>query len=65
MACLGKKRQHLAQKPNSSFFNGFSAEPFEMLRISFYSSQTCSISLAFLKSMSAVSDYVLLLVWSM
>lgn len=38
MACLGKKRQHLAPKPNSSFFNSFSAGPFEMLRISFDSS---------------------------
>lgn len=37
MACLGKKRQHLAPKPNSSFFNGFSARPFKTLRMSFYS----------------------------
>lgn len=33
MACLGEKRQHLAPKPNSSFFNGVSAGPFEKLRI--------------------------------
>lgn len=44
MVCLGKKRQHLAPKPNSSIFNGFSAEPLEMLRISFYLDLPCTLA---------------------
>lgn len=64
MACWVRKRQHLAPKPNSSFFDGFSGGPYEMLKMSFLlylKYMTCSP--VYLEFHVKVSGDVLLLVW--